>query len=333
MDNKTILVIDDDDQFRTVLCQLINDMGYSVIESDNVGDGVNLFRSKKPGVVITDLRLPGRSGYEVITTITEESPITPTIGISGTESREEITKAIHLGVWDFLTKPLSSSDILEESIERVLQRKKNMIIEQRRLQAMKVELSEAMINSVRLAARLVEYRDPYTAGHQRRVADLAREIAINMKLPAQRIETIHLAGLIHDIGKISVPAEILVKPGKLNKHEFNLIKEHSQIGYDMISDLDLGWPIAPIIKQHHERLDGSGYPEGLSGDDITLNSRIVTVADVMEAISSHRPYRPAHGIDVALEEIKKNKGKIYDPDVVDVCVDLIENKGYDIEHT
>jgi len=175
-----------------------------------------------------------------------------------------------------------------------------------------------------------EARDPYTAGHQKRVADLARTIATEMKLPHDTIEGIRMAGSIHDIGKLSLPAEILSKPTKLTNIESSLIKEHPQIGYEMLKDVESPWPLAQIVHQHHERINGSGYPKNLKGDEILMESRILAVADVVEAMASHRPYRPTLGIDTALEEIVKNKGILYDDAVADTCLKLFREKGYQL---
>jgi putative nucleotidyltransferase with HDIG domain len=174
----------------------------------------------------------------------------------------------------------------------------------------------------------LERRDPYTAGHQRRVADLARAIATEMGLPADSIEAIRSAATVHDIGKIAVPAEILSKPGKLTDTEFELIKCHAKIGYDILKGIDFPWPIARFVLQHHERTDGSGYPAGLSGDDILLEARILGVADVVEAMAAHRPYRPAIGLEGALAEITKNKGRFYDASVVEACLRLFAEKRF-----
>jgi PAS domain S-box-containing protein/putative nucleotidyltransferase with HDIG domain len=181
--------------------------------------------------------------------------------------------------------------------------------------------------TIQAIAQTVEVRDPYTAGHQKRVADLARAIATRMGLGADRVDGIRMAGVIHDIGKISVPAEILSKPGLLTPLEFSLIKTHSQVGYDILKDIEFPWDIATMVLQHHERLDGSGYPQGVTGDRILLEAKILTVADVVEAMASHRPYRPSLGMDKALDEIKDKRGRFYDPDVVDACLGLFaENK-------
>jgi putative nucleotidyltransferase with HDIG domain len=178
----------------------------------------------------------------------------------------------------------------------------------------------------------VEARDPYTAGHQIRSADLARTIATEMRLPQGKIDAIRIAGSIHDIGKLSIPAEILSKPTKLSELEFSLIKEHAQKGYEMLKDVESPWPLAEIIYQHHERMNGSGYPRNLKGDDILMEARILAVADVVESMASHRPYRPTLGIEAALEEIEKNKGTHYDSMVVDTCLRLFRDKSYQLEN-
>ena len=199
------------------------------------------------------------------------------------------------------------------------------------LQHTLAKLREALGGIIQTVASIVEVKDPYTAGHQRRVADLAQAIATEMGLPQEQIEGIRMAGLIHDLGKIAVPTEILSKPGRLNDLELSLVKTHPQVGYDILKRIDFPWPVAKIVLQHHERMDGSGYPQGLSGDEIMLEARILAVADVVEAMSSHRPYRPAHSIDEALEEISRNRGILYDPEVVDACVRLFTEKGFEFE--
>ena len=189
-------------------------------------------------------------------------------------------------------------------------------------------LKKAVGTTIGVLVSAVESRDPYTAGHQLRVADLARSIATEMGLPSDKIEGIRMAGSIHDIGKLSIPAEILSKPTKLTVLEFSLIKEHPRIGYEMLKNVESPWPLAQIVYQHHERINGSGYPRNLKGDDILMEARIMAVADVVEAMASHRPYRPALGIEAALEEIEKNKGIFYDNAVGDACLKLFREKGY-----
>lgn len=193
-------------------------------------------------------------------------------------------------------------------------------------------LRKSLEGTVLTIAAMVEMRDPYTAGHQRRVADLATAIAVKMGLSEEQARGIHLAGTIHDLGKIQTPAEILSKPGKLSTSEFNLIKDHPQNGYEILKGIDFPWPIAQMVLQHHERLDGTGYPQGLKGEAILLEARIISVADVVEAMSSHRPYRAGLGIDVALSEIVKGRGVHYDPQVVDACVSLFREHSYSFKN-
>ncbi len=189
-------------------------------------------------------------------------------------------------------------------------------------------LRQSLEQSIQTIAGTVEARDPYTAGHQRRVAELATAIAREMNLPEEQVNGLNLAAMIHDLGKIHIPAEILSKPGRLTDIEYMLIKTHPQSGYDILKDVRFPWPIADIILQHHERLDGTGYPRGLKGEEILLEARILTVADVVEAMSSHRPYRPTLGVVAALSELGRGQGTVYDPAVATACMRLFTEKGF-----
>lgn len=209
---------------------------------------------------------------------------------------------------------------LDGIIDDITDRKKNID-----------QLRRALGGAVQAISLMVEKRDPYTAGHQHRVADLARAIATEMKFSDDQINGLRMAGIIHDIGKISIPAEILNSPKKLTNLEFSMIKTHAQSGYDIVKDIEFPWPIARIILEHHERIDGSGYPNGLTGGNLLAESRILAIADVVEAMATHRPYRPALGIDAALEEITRNKGILYDSGAVDACLRLFRKKGYKIK--
>lgn len=193
------------------------------------------------------------------------------------------------------------------------------------------QLRQSLIQTIEVMAITIEKRDPYTAGHQKRVAHLASAIAKKMGLPQEQIDGLHLGGMIHDIGKIYVPAEILNRPGSLSEVEKAMINSHPKVGFDIVKNVDFNWPVSTMVMQHHERIDGSGYPEGLSGDDIFMEARIIAVADVIEAMASHRPYRPALGIDAALEEIKRNKGKLYDAAVSDAALVLFSEDGFEFE--
>jgi PAS domain S-box-containing protein/putative nucleotidyltransferase with HDIG domain len=194
-------------------------------------------------------------------------------------------------------------------------------------------LRRAIGTTIQVMVSTVEARDPYTAGHQLRVADLAGAIAAEMGLSQEKIEGIRMAGTIHDIGKLFIPTEILSKPAKLSDIEFSLIKEHPRKGYEILKDVESPWPLAEIVYQHHERMDGSGYPRNLKGEEILIEACIMAVADVVEAMSSHRPYRPGLGTDKALDEIEKNRGTLYDGAIVDACLTLFRNKGFQFQNT
>ena len=194
------------------------------------------------------------------------------------------------------------------------------------------KLQLAMSSTIDAISLIVESRDPYTAGHQRRVAQLAAAIATELGFAGERIDLIRMGGLIHDIGKIYIPAEILTKPGRLNQLEFNMIKSHPTVGYEILQKVDFIPIIAEMVYQHHERMDGSGYPQGLSGAQLLPEARIISVADTVEAMASHRPYRPSLGIAAALEEVTRQRGSAFDPEVVDACLRLFRERAYEFKN-
>ncbi len=223
---------------------------------------------------------------------------------------------------NLLDNPIVAGFVL--NVRDITERKQT----EKQLQDTLESLRRAVNTSIQVMVSAVETRDPYTAGHQIRSADLARAIATEMGLPREKIDAIRMAGAIHDIGKLSIPAETLSKPTKLSEIEFSLIKEHARSGFEMLKDVESPWPLAEIVYQHHERMNGSGYPRNLKGEEILIEARILAVADVVEAIASHRPYRPGLGIDAALDEISKYKGVLYDPDVAETFLLLFREKGF-----
>ena len=239
----------------------------------------------------------------------KDGRIIPVEVISSPLIEEERLKAIQIIARD-ITERKQKEKELQESLEKLN------------------KLLQGIINAL---ISIIEIRDPYTAGHQRRVAKLACAIARKMGLSKEKIDVLELAATLHDIGKVEVPFEILSKPGRLDEEELAIVRRHSLIAYDILKEIDFPWPIADIILQHHERLDGSGYPQGLKNDEIMLEAKILAVADVVEAMSSHRPYRPSLGIDRALEEILKGRGILYDPQVVDACCELFTKEGFKFE--
>ncbi|MCX6568093.1 MAG: PAS domain S-box protein [Candidatus Aminicenantes bacterium] len=216
-------------------------------------------------------------------------------------------RTVVLGIARDITDRKKSNDLLEENIHKLIKSR------------------EAVIQAI---ASVVEMRDPYTSGHQRRVSDLAKAMAVEMKLSPGQVDTIRIASLIHDLGKIAVPAEILCKPGRLDEAEIRLIREHPAIGHNILKDIDMMEEVAQIIYQHHERLDGSGYPRGLRGQEILLETRILSIAEAVEAMLCHRPYRPALSLKEALEEITQQKGILYDAPAVEACVTLFKKKEF-----
>ncbi|MEA3313201.1 MAG: GAF domain-containing protein [Caldisericota bacterium] len=219
---------------------------------------------------------------------------------------------------------IEKARLLEDAHKEVKQRRK---AEEKLIWSYE-ELQKTLIDMVNASVKIVEARDPYTAIHEKRVAQLTEAIAKEIKFTKYKSDLMRVVSLVHDIGKIIIPSEILTKPSKLTKIEFKIIKMHPQVGYGILKDITFPISVAKIVLQHHERMDGSGYPNGLKGNEIMLEARILAVADVVEAMSSHRPYRPALGIDKALEEIEKNKGILYDSKVVNVCIKLFKEKGF-----
>lgn len=218
---------------------------------------------------------------------------------------------------------------LSYGIAAIRMREKKETVEDQ-LRESQERLQRTIEVTIQALATTIEMRDPYTAGHQRRVAALASAIAEEMGLAKGKIDNVNIAGIIHDIGKIYIPVEILTRPGRLSEYEVNIIKAHPQYGHDIMTETEVPEPVAEIVHQHHERLNGSGYPDGKKGGEILLESKILSVADVVEAMSSHRPYRPALGIDAALDEIRNQKGIYYDSGVAEACLRLFEKKGYEL---
>jgi len=241
--------------------------------------------------------------------------------------RENVTK-INQELEDRVAKRTEDYRLVNEALEREIAEHKRA--QENLRQTMEI-LKKSTAVTIQVMVSALEARDPYTAGHQLRSAELACAIAKEMGLPEDKIEGIRMAGSIHDIGKLSIPAEILTKPTKLSNLEFALIKEHPSCGYEMLKNVESPWPLAQVVYQHHERIDGSGYPRQLRGEEIILEARIMAVSDVVEAMASHRPYRPSLGLEAALHEIDKNKGVLYDSTVVDACLKLFKEKGFQLQ--
>lgn len=335
-DKGKILAVDDTPASLRLLTDILKVEGYEVRSAISGELALRAAISNPPELVLLDIRMPEMDGYEVCRRLKAqpETRDVPVIFVSAVSETDEKVHGFEIGAVDFVTKPYQRDELLARVRTHLeLNRLRNHLedlVEERTAELKESEknLRTSLLDSITALAATVEIRDPYTAGHQRRVAQLAVAIAKELRLPEEQVEGIHLASVIHDVGKIRVPAEILSKPGKLLGLEFDIIKEHAQTGYEILKSIDFPWPIAQIVLQHHERLDGSGYPQALRSDQILLEAKIMAVADVVESMMSHRPYRPALGLDAALGEVALNKGKLFDPAVVDTCIKLFRERGF-----
>ena len=282
----------------------------------------------RPDLILLDIMMPEMDGYEVCRRL-KENPTTaaiPVIFITAMTETINKTKGFTLGAVDYITKPFHAAEVkarvathLALAAMKVQLEAQNELLE--RMVAQKTQQIQEMLDGIIASmALMVEIRDPYTAGHQQRVARLACAIAGQMGLSPKIIEGIRIAGLLHDVGKIRVPVSILNRTGQLLEAEMDVIKIHPRVSYEILKGIPFPWPCAKIVLQHHERSDGTGYPFGIRGDEILLESRILAVADVTEARSSFRPYRPAQGLDAALAEMRELRGICYDATAVDACL-------------
>ena len=358
-----IAFVDDEELVLGTLSRIFEREPYEVLTFDTPSKAIKEMEKHPFCVVVSDQMMPEMDGTAFLGEVRERWPDTVRILMTGYAETDTVIKAINQGaVFRFVTKPWEILELkqtvkdaigqyrlvnehreltrltdeqnrelieLNQDLEkRVQERTRQLRNNEEELKKTLTQLRKSLEATIQALALTAEARDPYTAGHQRRVADLSRAIAQKMGLPPDQVDGIRMAGSIHDLGKIYIPFEILNKPGKIRANEFELIKSHPQVGYDILKTIDFPWPVAQIELQHHERLDGSGYPFGLKGDEILLESRILAVADVVESMSSHRPYRPALGIEKALAEIKAGRGTTFDVRVVDACMALFEEDGY-----
>jgi putative two-component system response regulator len=367
-DNKRILIVDDDPTNVAIIEEMLENYDHTLDFASTGEDALQIMNKRKPDLVLLDVMMPGIDGFEVCRKIRTEGvwDSVKIILVTGKAMLEERLNGYKVGADDYIVKPFNEEELLakiqvflrlkstedqlrelsgtlqvqvnEQTVELLtVNEKLRQDIARRRklekeLQHTLAKLKETLSGVIDAMALTVEWRDPYTAGHQRRVTDLSHSIATALSLSEDQVDGVRMAGLIHDLGKIAVPAEILSKPSRLTDIEFSLIKTHPSVGYEILKEIEFPWPVAQIVFQHHERMDASGYPSGLAGEEILLEARILAVADVVEAMASHRPYRPALGIDKALREISKNKDMLYDPEVVDICLALFKNGDFEFNY-
>ena len=325
------MIVDDNPTNIDLLVSTLND-DYRLGVAKNGAKALEFVSKRKPDIILLDIMMPEMNGFEVCGHL-KADPATrdiPVVFITAVDDAPRKMKGFELGAVDYVTKPFLGEEVrarvrthlaLKSMREKIENR--NVDLEQMvREKTIELEkLLEATISTITLMA---EIRDPYTSGHQRRVAELAVAIARRMVLPRDKVRAVELAGILHDIGKIRVPTSIMNRPGKLLETERELLKIHPKVGYELLKKIPFPLPVAEIVLQHHEREDGSGYPFQLKGDQILLEARILAVADVTEAQSSYRPYRPALGIDAAIDEISSNSGSLYYPPAVDACIALFK---------
>jgi putative two-component system response regulator len=320
-----ILVVDDDEGICNLLHAGIQMAGYRCYTTQSPASAISLLDENPVDVVVADIKMPEMSGIELAHIIKAryKADVIIMTGFVEDFNYEDIVRQ---GASDFLQKPVRIAEFIAR-LKRVINERRSRSDLSQALTDVKLNLDKlrrAMEGIVEAISVTVEMRDPYTSGHQKRVAELACAIARDMQLSDDEIYGLHMASVIHDLGKITVPAEILSKPGQLSGLEYELIKSHVQAGYDILKQIDFPWPLADIILQHHERMNGSGYPNGLKQEEILMPARILSVADVFETIASHRPYRPSLGLQRAMDEILENRGTLYDSQVADVCLALME---------
>ncbi len=321
---KRILVVDDELSYGMVIRQMLQKSGYEVEFSGVPAEAYEKAIASDFDLVLSDIRMDGEDGLQLMRKCRDFRSGLNFIIMTAHSTEYSYKDIIDAGASDFISKPFTSSE-LEAKLDRLKNEKRTLSLlneAKEQLELSNIELQQTLMGTVRSLASAISLKDPYTAGHQDRVADISRAIAEQIGLGPQEVEAVHVAGILHDIGKISVPSEILCKPTRLKPAEMDLVRDHPQSGYEIIAGVKFPWPIAEIILQHHERLDGSGYPRGMKGSEIFLASKIIAVADVVEAMMSHRPYRAALGLEKAIEEISGNRAILYEPAVVDACISV-----------
>lgn len=339
-----ILVVDDNPANLRLLTDMLGQRGFMVRVASSGAQTLKTVAMRLPELILLDIRMPGMDGFEVCERL-KQDPATSAISIiflSALSDIEDKARAFALGGADYITKPFQAEEVLmrvnnqielsrsrralQQAYEQMEQRAEAKSRELVTVREEQFRITEQLKNSleqtINVIAMALEKRDPYTAGHQRNVAELSVALAEQIGFDSQAIEGLRLGAMIHDIGKIRVPAEILTRPGRLDEIEFGLIKTHPQVGYDIIKGIDFPWPVAEMVHQHHERLDGSGYPLGLKSNEIIYEAKIIAVADVIDAMSSHRPYRPAVGLAAAIREVENQKDVLYQREVVEAALRL-----------
>jgi putative two-component system response regulator len=322
-----IMIVEDERIIAGYIKRILQDMGYAVSKVVSSGEeAIKKAQEDNPDLVLMDIILQGEmDGIEAASQIRSRFNI-PVLYLTAYTNKKMLERAKITEPFGYIVKPFQERE-LHSNIEMALYKHKT----ERKLKESYAQLQRTMGGIIDAMTMMVELRNPFIAGHQHRVAQLASAIAKEMGLSEHQIKGAWLAATIHDIGLINVPFEVFSKPSRLSGTELEYYKIHPKVGYDILENIEFPWPIAQIVLQHHEMMDGSGYPQGLSGEDILLEARILAVANVVESMSFHRPSRAAPSMDKVLEEVSKGRGILYDPAVVDICLMLFSEKGFKFE--
>jgi len=317
------LIIEDSEDDALLLAREIKQGGYApIFERVDTAEAMRAALAKQTwDIILSDYNMPHFSASTALELFRQSDLDIPFIIVSGAIGEETAVTMMKAGAHDYVMK-----DNLSRLLPAINRELEDAEVRRARKQA-EEQLENSFVNLAETMSRAMEFRDPYTSGHQRRVAELARLVGQKMGLDKDRLQGLYIGSLLHDIGKISTPESILSKPGKLTEEEWNLVRSHTKQGYEILKDTNLPWPVADMALHHHERLDGSGYPHGISGDKLSLENRILAVCDVVEAMSTHRPYRPARKRQEVVEEINSGRGTRYDSNVVDAMLQIIESGG------
>ncbi len=318
--NSWILIVDDDESNCFIMKAMLEGFGYANVKTATSAEGAfDAELAHDIDLILMDIDLSSEmDGIDLFQKM-KGSATASIIYVTGYFSGQMMEKARDTLPSAILLKPYDPG-LLNANIE--------IALHARMIKKENVKLGNTIIQLIEAMEKTIALKDPYTSGHQIRVAKLAKAIAVEMDLPGEKIDGIYYTALVHEYGKIFVPAEILSKPGKLSERQFRFILDHPVKGSEALADIDFPWPVADIILQHHERIDGSGYPRNLKGEEILIEARVIAVADVISSMTSYKPYRHALGIGEALEEIEKNSGRLYDSTVVRVCLDLFMAKKF-----
>lgn len=330
-----ILIVDDDTINIDILLEALQD-DYRLGIAKNGAKALEYVENTKPDLILLDIMMPEIDGFEVCRKLksADETRDIAVIFLTALQDTANKYKGFELGAVDYITKPFNAVEVKARvhthlSVKRMSEKLADQnILLQSKVEEKTHQIQSIFKSTIQVMAQMVETRDPYIAGHQQRVAGLACIMAGKMSMSFSEIETIRIAGILHDIGKIRIPLDILNRPGRILEAEYELLKIHPKTGFELLSGIPFDKPIAEIVYQHHEKLDGSGYPRGLTDKEILKEAKIIAVADVVEAMSSHRPYRAALGNENALDEITKNKGIHYDEEAVEVCCQLFEEERF-----